>query len=362
MATIKDIAERLGIAVSTVSKGLNGASDISADMRQLVLDTAVEMGYASKKLKSKGSRKVCILIENMDYENIDQFGYEIVMGFKLSAARKHWDVSIIPSDLNMQTAEKYDTYMLKNGFSGAFLLGFSLHDDWVKQLNKTTVPTVLLDNYIPANNHVGYVGTDSNEGITLAVNHLISLGHKRIAFLNGSKNSMVSDERYQAFIHSMEENGIKPDPNLIEYGYYVPDCAKYHVPAFLENGATAILCASDLIASGVIAEVNRHGLRVPEDISVIGFDDLPLASQLTPPLTTIRQDRIDLGKSAFLLLDGLVHDVTVSKMLLRAKFMERASTAAPSKALQTASKHASAAQKEAAATIEKPKRKPKSTN
>lgn len=357
MATIKDIAERLGIAVSTVSKGLNGASDISADMRQLVLDTAVEMGYASKKLKSKGSRKVCILIENMDYENIDQFGYEIIMGFKLSAARRHWEVSVIPSDLNMQTAEKYDTYMLKNGFSGAFLLGFSLHDDWVKQLNKTTVPTVLLDNYIPVNSHVGYVGTDSTEGITLAVNHLVSLGHKRIAFLNGSKNSMVSDERYQAFIQSMNENGLRPDDKLIEYGYYVPDCAKYHVPGFLENGATAILCASDLIASGVIAEVLRHGLRVPEDISVIGFDDLPIASQLTPPLTTIRQDRIDLGKSAFLLLDGLVQDVSVSKMLLRAKFMERASTAPPNPALKTAAKSVSDAAKEAAATTEKPKRK-----
>lgn len=328
MATIKDIAKHLGIAASTVSKGLNGASDISDDMRQLVLDTAVEMGYASKKLKANTTRKVCILIENMDYENIGQFGYEIIMGFKLSAAHRRWEVSVIPSDLNMQTAEKYDTYMLKNGFSGAFLLGFSLHDDWVKQLNKTTVPTVLLDNYIPVNPHVGYVGTDSVEGISLAVSHLCSLGHKKIAFLNGSKNSMVSDERYQAFIQSMGEHGLVPEEGLIEYGYYVPDCAKYHVPGFLENGATAILCASDLIASGVIVELAKRGLRVPEDISVIGFDDLPLAAQLTPPLTTVRQDRTDLGKSAFLLLDGLIHKVSVSKMLLRAKFIERNSTAA----------------------------------
>lgn len=327
MATIKDIANKLGIAVSTVSKGLNGASDISDDMRQLVLDTAVEMGYASKKMKTQGKRKVCILIENMDYENIDQFGYEIIVGFKLNAARRHWDVSVIPTNLNMQTAEKFDTYMLKNGFSGAFLLGFALHDDWVQQLNKTTVPTVLFDNYISNNNHVGYVGTDSFEGIELAVNHLVSLNHKKIAFLNGSKNSMVSEQRQQAFIQSMAANGLTVDENLMEYGYYVPDCAKYHVPTFLKNGATAIMCASDLIASGVIAEINKKGLRVPEDISVIGFDDLPIAAQLNPPLTTVRQDRIDLGKSAFLLLDGLVHNVTISKMLLRAKFIERSSTA-----------------------------------
>lgn len=326
MATIKDIANKLGIAVSTVSKGLNGASDISADMRQLVLDTAVEMGYASKKMKATGTRKVCIFIENMDYENIEQFGYEIIVGFKLSAARRHWDVTVVPTNLNMQTAEKFDTYMLKNGYSGAFLLGFTLHDDWVWQLSKTTVPTVLLDNYIERNNHVGYVGTDNYEGIDLAVSHLYNLGHKRIAFLNGSKNSMVSEQRHQSFVSSMTKHGLDPDENLIEYGYYVPDCAKDHVPGFLKNGATAIMCASDLIATGVIVELQKRGLKVPEDVSVIGFDDLPIAAQLSPALTTIRQDRTDLGKSAFLLLDGLIHNVTISKLLLRAKFIQREST------------------------------------
>ncbi|MDF2484524.1 MAG: hypothetical protein K0R46_692 [Herbinix sp.] len=327
MATIKEIANKLGIAVSTVSKGLNGASDISAEMRQLVLDTAVEMGYASKKMKATGTRKVCIFIENMDYENIEQFGYEIVVGFKLSAARRHWDVTVVPTNLNLQTAEKFDTYMLKNGYSGAFLLGFTLHDDWVWQLTKTTVPTVLLDNYIERNNHVAYVGTDNYEGIDLAVDHLHSLGHTRIAFLNGSKNSMVSEQRHQSFINSLTRHGVTIDDNLMEYGYYVPDCAKDHVPGFLRNGATAIMCASDLIASGVISEIHKHGLKVPEDISVIGFDDLPIAAQLNPPLTTIRQDRTDLGKSAFLLLDGLIHNVTISKLLLRAKFIQRGSTA-----------------------------------
>ena len=329
MATIKDIATKLGIAVSTVSKGLNGASDISDDMRQLVLDTAVEMGYASKKMKSNITRKVCIFVENMDYENIDEFGYDIIVGFKRSAARRHWEVDVIPANLNLQSKEKYDTYMLKNGYSGAFLIGFALHDDWITQLEVTKVPTVLFDNYISNNNKVGYVGTDNLEGILHAVQHLVALGHKKIAFLNGSKNSMVSDQRYKAFIQSMNSCGLTPDEDLIEYGYYVPDCAKYHVPSFLKHGATAILCASDLIASGVLVEVKKAGKKVPEEISVIGFDDLPLAAKLTPPLTTVRQDRIDLGKSAFLLLDGLIHDVTISKLLLRAKFIERKSTAKP---------------------------------
>ncbi len=325
MATIKDIATKLGIAVSTVSKGLNGASDISEDMRQRVLDTAVEMGYASKRIQKLGNRKVCILIENMEYENIDQFGYEIIVGFKLSAARRHCDVSVIPTNLNMQTQEKFDSFMLKCGYSGAFLLGFALHDDYIKQLDKTTVPTVLLDNYIP-NKHVGYVGTDGYNGIDLAVKYLADNGHKNIALLNGSKNSMVTDERYLAFTQSLNRYSLKVNPDLIGNGYYVPECAKYHVSTFLEHGATAIVCASDLIASGVIAELNRLNKRVPQDVSVIGFDDLPIAQHLTPTLTTIRQDRVAIGKSAFMMLEELISGVSISKLLLKPELIIRNST------------------------------------
>lgn len=325
--TIKDIAKRLGIASSTVSKGLNGATDISEDTRQLVLDTAIEMGYAIKKIRKQGKNKFCILIENMDYESIDQFGYDIVKGFQMSCASRNQEVDIIPACLNLQTEERYDTFMLRNGYSGAFLLGFSLHDDWVGQLAATSMSTVLLDNYIEGNPHVGYVGTDNFEGMELAVRHLQELGHRNIAFLNGSKNSMVSEERSLAFVQGMAKQNLPVKKELIEYGYYVPDCAKYHVPNFIANGATAIVCASDLIASGVINESLRRGLKVPENMSVIGFDNLPLAARLNPPLTTIGQDRLNLGKSAFLLLEGLTHGVPISKILLRASFVKRSSTA-----------------------------------
>lgn len=326
MSTIKDIANKLGIAVSTVSKGLNGANDISNEMRQLVLDTAVELGYSPKKIRSGNSRKYCVLIENMEYENIDHFGYEIVIGFKLSAFRTNCEVDIIPIDLNIQANEKFDSFMLKNKYSGAFLLGFTLHEDWFRQLKTTRVPTVLLDNYIDHNFHVGYVGTDSYEGIDHTISHLMNLGHKNIAFLNGSKNSMISQQRYNDFITSLKNHGMEIRDELIAFGYYESECAREYVSDFIKNGATAIMCGSDLIASGTIKEINRLGLKVPEDISVTGFDDLPIASKLAPPLTTIRQDRIDLGKSAFLLLDGLINNISTSKLLLRAKFINREST------------------------------------
>lgn len=134
MVTIKDIANRLGISVSTVSKGLNGASDISEDLRQMVLDTAVEMGYQSKKMKKDENKKLCLFIENMEYETANQFGYEIILGFRQAAFRNGWSVSVVPVTPAFQMTEKYDTYMLKNGYSGGFLVGFALHDDWMRRL------------------------------------------------------------------------------------------------------------------------------------------------------------------------------------------------------------------------------------
>ena len=326
MATIKDIANRLGISVSTVSKGLNGANDISEELRQIVLDTAVEMGYTTKRMKKDANKKLCVFIENMDFEQPDQFGYEIILGFKQAAYRDNWDVTILPVTPAFQQTERYDTYMLKNGFSGAFLVGFALQDAWMLQLASTNIPTVLFDNYIKQNLNVCYIGTDNFEGIDLAVDYAYSLGHKRIAFLNGSPNSMVSDQRLQAFISSMKAHALMLDKDLIAQGHYVADSAKYHVPKFLAAGATAILCGNDLLAYGTIEECRLHGLCVPEDISVIGFDDLPSSSATIPPLTTIRQDRIELGKSGYYTLVSLLHHVSISRTLLRPQLIIREST------------------------------------
>ena len=172
MATIRDIAEKLGVSISTVSKGLNGAADISEELRQLVLDTAVEMHYTTKRMRKESNKKLCIFVEHAQHDMPNSFAYDIILGFKQAAYRDNWDIDIIPITPEFQTTEKYDTYMLKNGYSGAFLVGFGLQDEWMYQLISTTFPTVLFDNYIPKNPNIAYVGADSFEGIDTAVEHL----------------------------------------------------------------------------------------------------------------------------------------------------------------------------------------------
>ena len=327
MATIKDIANKLGISISTVSKGLNGASDISDELRQTVLDTAVEMGYTTKRMKKEEHKKLCIFIENMDFDSSNQFGYDLVLGFRQAAFRDNWDVTVLPITPAFQQQEKYDTYMLKNGYSGAFLLGFVLQDAWMEQLKHTNIATVLLDNFIEKNPHVAYIGTDSFDGFDDAIEHLVNLKHTKIAFLNGALHSMITERRQQAFESSMNHHQLTIYPELTANGYYTAESAKDFVPTFLTHGATAIICGSDLIAYGVIRECEKLGYKVPEDVSVIGFDDLPLSAHMHPALTTSRQNRLELGKCGYWTLHSLMNHVAVSKTLLRPQFMVRNSTA-----------------------------------
>ena len=327
MATIKDIANKLGVSIGTVSKGLNGASDISNELRQLILDTAVEMGYTTKRMKKEENKKLCVFVENIEYESPDHFGYDIILGFKQAAYRDNWSVTVLPLTSEFQQQEKYDTFMLKNGYSGAFIMALALYDAWIPQLETTNIPTALLDSFIKKNPNISYIGTDNYEGIDLAVDHLTRLGHSKIAFLNGTLQCLISDERQEAYCNSMAHHNLPVSDSLIANSFFDPDSAKNYVATLLDAGATAIICGSDVIAYGVLAECQRKGVRVPEDFSVIGFDDLPLSAHTNPPLTTIRQNRIELGKCGYMALHSLMNGCSVSKTVLRPQIILRNSTA-----------------------------------
>ena len=220
VATIKDIANKLGVSISTVSKGLNGASDVSDELRQTILDTAVEMGYTTKRMKKEEHKKLCIFIENIAYETPSDFGYDVVLGFKQAAFRDNWSVNVLPITPAFQRQEKYDTFMLKNGYSGGFLVSFSLEDAWMSQLANTRIPTALFDNFIKRNPNVAYVGTDSFEGIEASIDHLTRLGHTKIAFMNGSQPSMVTEHRGQAYYDGMAAYGLPTNEKMVAYSHY----------------------------------------------------------------------------------------------------------------------------------------------
>lgn len=325
MTTISDIAARLGISKSTVSKALNHATDISASMRKRVLETAAEMGYINRKI-SGTEKKLCILIENMDYETPNQFGHDIVQGFRQMAQADEWTVEVVPLTMELQRLTPYGVFMLEHSYQAAFVLGFSLLDPWMQEFKSTQIPTVLYDNYIKNNPYIASVGCDNQEGIELAVKHLVELGHQRIGLISGPLDSYILKARYQAYLSALEKYGLEVNEDYIGLGYFVAESARTYIPRLYDQGVTAILFSHDVRALSAMTECGDRGIQIPRDLSVIGFDDLPMTAYTTPPLTTIRQDRTALGRCGYYAMNCLLNSLPIGSILLRAPLIVRGST------------------------------------
>ncbi len=326
MATLEDIAKRLGVAKSTVSKALSGAPDVSETMRRSVLETAVELGYTRLR-RGEVAPKLAVFIINMRYERPDDFGYDILVGFRKMAEPAGYQVEVIPLDRDMQAKLRYDEYMMRHNYRGALFLGLCLDDPWLAEFETCRTPTVLYDNNVPGNPMVTYVGADIREGLRLAIDHLQDLGHEKIGYLSSALRAYVYQQRFQAFREVLTEKGVKPEDIHALDSYYTSVCINEHFPRLRAAGCTAIICSHDILARHLLHHCNLTDIRVPEEISILGFDDLPICNTTTPPLTTIRQDRTELGKSAYCALSSQMDGVRLSTFLLHTELIERKSCA-----------------------------------
>lgn len=236
-----------------------------------------------------------------------------------------WNVDKIAITEDLQKESSYDVFMLKSQYEGAFLLGLSLLDPWMQDLRTARTPAVLYDNYIQENPLVSYVGVNNMEGFDMAVSYLKELGHARIGYLGGDMNSFISRERYQAYVRAMELHGLDVDEALTGHSYFVSECTQKYLPVLIENHASAILCEHDHLANAVMVHCMECGRKVPEDISVIGFDDAAFSAFTVPPLTTIRQNRNALGRCGYYALASLLDGTYISSLLLRAELVIRGS-------------------------------------
>lgn len=323
MATLEDIARQLGVAKSTVSKALNGAEDVSETMRRAVLEKAVELGY-SRALRGAAPR-IAVFVTNMEYACPDDFGYDLVIGFRKLAEPAGYHVDIIPLDLPTQQNIRYDEYMILRNYRGGLFLGLSLLDPWLEDFKTCRTPTVLYDNQVTDNPHVTYVGVDNAEGMEQAVDYLQKLGHKKIGYLSGGMEAYVYQKRCTSFFHALRKYGLPCGKEFLGNHYHVTQCMDENLTRLLDLGCTALVCSHDLMARTAIDYCVKQGIRVPEDISIMGFDDGPLCHLTTPPLTSIRQNRTELGKSAFYALNSQINQVQLSILLLHAELIERQS-------------------------------------
>ena len=327
MATLEDIARVLGVTKGTVSKALNGAADVSSAMRRAVVETAVELGY-SRPRRGDEAPRLAVFITNMAYARPEDFGYDILVGFRKMAEPAGYSVHVIPLTIELEEQIPYEQYMLRENYLGALFLGLSLRDPWLKDFETCTSPTVLYDNRVTGNPRVTYVGADNGEGLHLAVQYLAGLNHRRIGYLSSALGAYVYRQRYDAFFKAMRDNHLPCGKGMARNSYHQHICLDEHLPALLKQGCTAIVCSHDTLAQAVLERCREKGIRVPEDVSVMGFDDLPLCESCVPALTTIRQDRTELGKSAYCAMASQIEGVAPSTFLLHTELIPRSSCAA----------------------------------
>lgn len=245
---------------------------------------AAEMGYNISPERMMCKKNVAVLVFGIHYGTSNQFGYEIIAGIQTAAIDKNYE--------------------------GIFFLGFRPHIDFIERNRGHNIPMVVLDNYIE-NPLVARVGCDNADGITQAVKYLYAKGHRKIGFLGGEADSIVTIERKKAYADNLTALGIPVSESIIKYGHFSGKGIKRMVLDIAKENVTAIVCISDVLASNAIKELTKAGYRVPQDISITGYDNLPISECCVPPLTTIYQNRLHIGKAAFFTLQQIKSGIQI---------------------------------------------------
>ncbi|WP_055105747.1 LacI family DNA-binding transcriptional regulator [Paenibacillus ihumii] len=318
MTTIYDIAKLTGFSPTTVSKVFNGYSDVSEKTRRKILEAAQQLDYVpnahARSLTTKRSWTIGVLFNDSSGAGIlhPYFG-GVIEGFKKVATSKGYDLMFITKDIGGKPSGYLEHCKIR-GVDGIVVIGPDYSDPYFHELIEADIPCILLDS---ESEHVSTIYSDNILGSELAVDYLYSLGHRSIAHIGGG-HSFAGVQRVQGFIEAMQRRGLSVKPEFIVQGSYnftVENGYKAMEQLLeLKDRPTAVFAAGDNLAVGAMIAMREHGISVPEDISIIGFDDIEMAKYLTPALTTIRQNTYGLGSRA---ANMLIYSIEGHKELQR---------------------------------------------
>jgi DNA-binding LacI/PurR family transcriptional regulator len=326
--TMNEIAKQLHISVATVSRALSGKTEaVSEETRKAIFDFVEQHGY--KKRKSIGTN-VAFVIDKDSFDLSSQFYARIISGIEEELVRHKYYFHF-----NSVAKENFDLAKINLDFgslAGVIMVGVR-HDDFVLKLRQFEVPMILIDYYIPTED-IPAVLIDNADGILKACKHLVSLGHRRVGFLSGEEVETSAHERLYGFQRAREEYGLDSDPALV-----VKNCRSRIDEGFrgmqqllaLKELPTAVVAYNDLIAVGAMDAIKQTGRAVPDDISLVGFDDINCAAEVHPPLTTVHVHKRTMGSIAAQRLAQLIRkkEMRQEKILVATNLVVRGSTAPP---------------------------------
>ncbi|WP_435168856.1 LacI family DNA-binding transcriptional regulator [Paenibacillus glycanilyticus] len=332
MVTIKDIAKSAGVSVTTVSRALNGYDDVNEGTRLKIKSIAEKLGYspnmAARSLISKKTKTLGLLLSNVTRDSSkDNIAYEVLCGINDRSGELDYDLVLFSTTPQKQVMKSYKTLCQERGVDGVIIMGIRLDDPYLKEVVSSDIPCVLIDIKLEGLN-VGYVTSDNTSGAFAAVNHLLELGHRHIAFINGHAQADVSLLRQEGYLQALAHHGISFDSSLVFNGEFSEQGGREAAKRVIADKpeVTAIFCASDLMAIGALQGVRDMGQRVPENISLIGFDNINITEYCRPALTTVHQYKYELGyHAAQLLIDMLEGKETNHHITLATQLIERES-------------------------------------
>jgi LacI family transcriptional regulator len=307
--TIKDVAERAGVSIATVSRALNDKGDVSVQTRDRVREVALSVGYsadrAARSLATRKTRLVAVIVgDNAGHRDLSLIFFgKVLAAISRRLAQSSYDPLLLqPRDVR-----------LEQRFDAAVLIGVDNDDALVTGLASRQVPLVGVDVRCPGG-RAAYVGSDHADGVRLALAHLHALGHRRIAHVAGAANTVAGSERLDAFRREAPALGLELPEELLRQGDFSSASGYRETCALLAlvDRPTAIVAASDLMALAALQAIRDAGLQPGRDLAVVGFDDLEAAALAYPPLTTIRQDRQELGTLAATRAIELIEDPDVA--------------------------------------------------
>lgn len=308
--TIKDISRAAGVSIATVSKVLNGDyTKVSEKTRDRVLRIAEEMEYrpnmVARALVSRHLKLLSLIIPDIS----NPYYSDMTRGASDEALRHGYSTTLCNTDTLHEREVSSIQTMADFNVAGIILIGGGLKEDVEANfalLSRLRIPHVGVNNYQPGMEYCVYV--DDFAGSYKAVSHLIECGHRQIAYIAGSDMEAKADYRLAGYRQALEDNGIQPDPFLLERGGYTAEAGYRRTLLLLARGVpfTAIACGNDLIAIGAMKALREQGRSIPGDCSLIGFDDVYLSDLLEPKLSTVRQPAYEMGIcAAALLLDRI---------------------------------------------------------
>ncbi|MGX5715904.1 LacI family DNA-binding transcriptional regulator [Arthrobacter sp. MAHUQ-56] len=330
--TISAIAAEAGVSVPTVSRVLNGRSDVSPRTRERVEALLRDHGYRRRGARpSVRSGLIDLVFNDLD----SPWAVEIIRGVEeaVNEAGASTVVSAIHRSASPTSTRQWLDNVSARASDGAILVTTDLDSSLRAELERLDVPAVVIDPAGVPDLDVPTIGATNWTGAVGATEHLTSLGHRRVGFVAGVPGLWCSRARLDGYRAGLDAAGIAFDPALVVEGDFDYESGFRAGCTLLELSSppTAVFAASDQMALGVYEAVRKKALRVPEDISVLGFDDLPEARWASPPLTTVRQPLADMGKVAARTLLRMVQGEAVEspRMELATRLVVRQSTAAP---------------------------------